>query len=123
MMVREATKDEVFRKRAVRPGAQVVLSPWHLHRHSRLWSNPDVFDPGRWRDADSKQAIRDAYLPFSSGPRVCIGAGFAMMEGVLLLAALLKTHQFTVDPARIPIPAAHLTVRSENGIWLRITRR
>ncbi len=123
MMVREATNDEVFRKRALKPGAQVVLSPWHLQRHNRHWTNPDGFDPGRWRDEESKQAIRDAYLPFSSGPRVCIGAGFAMMEGVLLLAALLKTYRLAADRERIPVPAAHLTVRAENGIWLRITKR
>ncbi len=123
MMVREATQDAVFRKRTVQSGAQVVLSPWHLHRHSRIWSDPDGFDPGRWQDDESKRAIRDAYLPFSSGPRVCIGAGFAMIEGVVLLAALLKNYRFEIDPARAPVPAAHLTVRSQSGIWLRFGLR
>ncbi len=49
MMVREATRPEAFRGRHVAPGAQVVLSPWHLHRHERLWDRPDEFDPDRWQ--------------------------------------------------------------------------
>ncbi len=123
MMVREATRGEVFRERSVQKGAQIVLSPWHLHRHSRLWDDPDGFDPGRWQTDAGKESGRDAYLPFSAGPRVCIGAGFAMIEGVVLLASLLKNYQFAIEDNATPVPVAHLTVRAKNGIWLRITRR
>ena len=48
MMVREASCPERFRDRDIPKGAQLVLSPWHLHRHERLWDNPDGFDPDRW---------------------------------------------------------------------------
>lgn len=123
MMVRETTRAEVFRKRTVRRGAQVVLSPWHLHRHTRLWDNPDGFDPARWRDESSKTAQRDAYLPFSAGPRVCTGAGFAMIEGVVLLALLVRAYRFEVVENREPVPVAHLTVRAQDGIWLRFVPR
>ncbi len=85
MMVRETTCPENFRDRDAPIGAQVVLSPWHLHRHERIWDNPDGFDPDRWATQAGKTCARDAYMPFSSGPRVCTGAGFAMIEGVLLL--------------------------------------
>ena len=81
MMVREATCPERFRDRDVRKGSQLVLSPWHLHRHERLWDRPDAFDPGRWQTENGKRCARDAYIPFSAGPRVCTGAGFAMVEG------------------------------------------
>ena len=121
MMVREAMRPEQFRGRAVKQGAQLVLSPWHLHRHERYWRDPDAFDPSRWQ-ADGK-ANRAAYLPFSAGPRVCSGAGFAMIEGVVVLARLLKDYRFVSVPSRHPVPVAHLTVRSENGIWLTITPR
>jgi len=123
MMVREATEQETFRNRQVKAGAQVVLSPWHLHRHTRLWDNPDSFDPGRWQTEAGKQSARDAYMPFSAGSRVCTGAGFAMIEGVVLLAALLRKYEFSLCDEPRPVPVAHLTVRARSGIWLRIAAR
>ncbi len=123
MMVREASKKEVFRKRPVKRGAQIVLSPWHLHRHSRLWDRPDSFDPIRWQTVEGKASARDAFLPFSSGPRVCSGAGFAMMEGVLLIAHIIASYKISADPSFVPIPEAQLTVRSRNGIYLRFEKR
>ncbi|MEP2642330.1 MULTISPECIES: cytochrome P450 [Roseobacteraceae] len=123
MMVRQTTTPEVFRKRDVDPGAQVVISQWHLHRQNRLWDNPDGFDPARWHTENGAKCARDAYLPFSSGPRVCPGAGFAMIEGVVMLATILRDLKVVIDPAETPIPVAHLTVRSQNGIRLGIVRR
>ena len=123
MMVREASCPEHFRDREVPKGSQLVLSPWHLHRHERLWDNPDGFDPNRWQTDNGKTCQREAYIPFSAGPRVCTGAGFAMVEGPLILSMLLR--HFRVEPVegREPVPVAHLTVRAEDGIWLRLTRR
>ncbi|PTX56203.1 cytochrome P450 [Litoreibacter ponti] len=122
MMVRETTCPERFRDRVVKPGAQIVLSPWHLHRHTRLWDDPDGFDPGRWKTENGKQCQRDAYIPFSAGPRVCTGAGFAMVEGPLLLSMLLRSFRFELTE-RVPVPVAHLTVRAKDGIWLRVSKR
>jgi cytochrome P450 len=122
MMVRETKVTEDFRGRAVKPGAQVVISPWHLHRHERLWDRPDAFDPDRWA-GEGKEAARDGYLPFSRGARVCPGAGFAMLEGTLLLAHLVRAFRFEAVPGKVPVPVAHLTVRAKDGIWLRVTRR
>jgi cytochrome P450 len=122
MMVRQTTRAETFRGRAVRPGAQVVLSPWHLGRHSRIWAEPDAFDPDRWSREETRAAARAAYIPFSAGPRVCTGAGFAMAEGVMLLALLVDA--FTFAPAGPPpVPVAHLTVRARDGIRLHLAPR
>ena len=123
MMVREASCPVSFRDRKVPKGAQIVVSPWHLHRHGRLWDNPDGFDPNRWQTENGKQCQREAYIPFSAGPRVCTGAGFAMVEGPLILSMILR--DFKVEPIEgaEPVPVAHLTVRSHSGIWLRITPR
>ena len=123
MMVREAAQDEVFRNRKVRRGAQIVLSPWHLHRHERLWDAPDAFDPSRFATENGRTCLREAFIPFSAGQRVCVGAGFAMIEAVLLLAMLLRAYRFDPVPERPAMPVAHLTVRGKDGIWLRITRR
>lgn len=123
MMVRETTCRETFRDRAVPVGAQVVLSPWHLHRHERIWDNPDAFDPARWQTESCRHAARDAYIPFSAGPRVCTGAGFAMVEGPLLLAMLVRAFRFQAVAGDVPVPVAHLTVRAKDGIRLRVARR
>ncbi|MBQ4824640.1 cytochrome P450 [Leisingera sp. HS039] len=123
MMVREAACPEQFRDRGVPKGAQMVLSPWHLHRHERLWENPDGFDPSRWQTENGKQCQRDAYIPFSAGARVCTGAGFAMVEGPLILSMILRAFRVVPVTAQAPVPVAHLTVRSKNGIWLHLSRR
>lgn len=123
MMVRENSCPERFRDRDVKKGAQLVLSPWHLHRHERLWDNPDGFDPTRWQTENGKQCQREAFIPFSAGPRVCTGAGFAMVEGPLLLSRILRDFRVTAQPDRVPVPVAHLTVRSDKGIWLALSRR
>lgn len=124
MMVRETTCPERFRDRDIARGSQIVLSPWHLHRHERLWDQPDDFDPGRFQTENGKTCLRDAYIPFSSGSRVCTGAGFAMVEGTLILSHLLRDLRFElVEDADPPVPVAHLTVRSDRGIRLRVMRR
>ncbi|MFK7876672.1 MAG: cytochrome P450 [Paracoccaceae bacterium] len=123
MMVREATCPERFRDRDVPRGAQIVISPWHLHRHSRLWDNPDGFDPMRWETDNGKSCMRNAFFPFSAGARVCTGAGFAMAEGVILLAQIMKSFHVEAFDNDVPVPVAHLTVRSKSGIRLRFVRR
>lgn len=123
MMVREARCPVKLRDRMAPAGAQIVLSPWHLHRHERLWDNPDGFDPARFETENGKACLRNAYIPFSAGPRVCPGAGFAMVEGPLLLALLLRDFRLLPVEGRVPVPEAHLTVRARDGIWLRLHRR
>ncbi|MBL4917486.1 cytochrome P450 [Szabonella alba] len=123
MMVRQNQCPEHLRGRDIAPGAQMVLSPWHLHRHSRIWDRPDDFDPDRWQTESCRHAAREAYIPFSAGPRVCPGAGFAMIEGTLLLARLIGEFHFATLPGDVPVPVAHLTVRARDGIRLRVTRR
>jgi cytochrome P450 len=123
MMVRENRCPEDLRGRSVASGAQIVLSPWHLHRHERIWDRPDEFDPSRWQTDENRVCARDGYIPFSAGPRVCTGAGFAMVEGVLLLAMLARAYRLEPVAGRDPVPVAHLTVRARDGIWLRVTPR
>ena len=123
MMVRETTAPACFRDRALPKGSQIVISPCHLHRHERLWDNPDGFDPGRWTTENGKTCLREAFIPFSTGTRVCTGAGFAMVEGPLLLAMLVRKWRFAAVPERVPVPVAYLTVRAKDGIWLEVRRR
>ena len=123
MMVRENLCPEDMRGRDVAPGAQIVLSPWHLHRHQRLWDRPDDFDPDRWQTEAGRASAQTGFIAFSAGQRACPGAGFAMAEGVMLLAMLLAQFRFSVVEGRVPVPVAHLTVRAKDGIWLQVERR
>jgi cytochrome P450 len=122
LMVRETVRLERFRDRTLARAAQVVLSPWHVQRHERLWDAPDTFDPDRWQTEGGRASARAAWLPFSEGPRVCPGAGLAMAEGVLLLAILVRAFRFSPTD-RPACPVAHLTLRSRDGIFLQVDRR
>lgn len=123
MMVREAACPATFRDRKIKKGSQIILSPWYLHRHQRIWDRPDEFDPTRFKTAEGKQCQRDAYIPFSAGPRVCPGSGFAMIEGPLLLSMLVRAFRFELVKDRPAVPIAHLTLRSRDGIWLKVSNR
>src|SRR6516165_3068533 len=79
--------DQVGQLRIPR-GSVVVVAPWVLHRHVRLWEDPNVFNPSRFLGTELP-AHRFAYLPFGAGPRVCVGAQFAMAEATLVLAMLI----------------------------------
>lgn len=100
----------------IRPGDTVMLPIYALHRNHRLWSDPDAFDPDRF--ADRKAIRRYAYMPFGDGPRICIGASFALQEAVIILATLLARFQFDPVPGRDPKPVMIITLRPEGGVWL-----
>lgn len=123
MLLREAAKDERFRNRTVPKGSQVVISQWHLHRHEDIWRNPHGFDPARWGTEEGRDCARRAFFPFSAGLRVCPGSAFAMTEGVLALAMILRHYRVETVPGRDPVPVAQLTLRGRDGIWLRLTPR
>lgn len=123
MLVRQAACPVTFRGRDVEEGAQVVISPWHLGRHQGIWSDADAFCPARWQSPEGRASAREGFLPFSAGPRVCTGAGFAMIEGPLLLALMARRLRFAPVEGRTPRPVAQLTVRAAGGIWLGLTSR
>ena len=120
---RDATEKEEMRGKHIVPGAILFVSPWLLHRHTDHWDDPDVFDPDRFSRAETRASEQKAYLPFSKGPRVCLGAAFALQEAVLTLATIMR--DWTVSPVEghVPKPIARLTLRSENGIRLDMRRR
>ena len=122
-MVRETTCPEAFRDRTLAKGSQVVLSQWHLHWRERLWDDPDAFDPEHYNTENGKTYLRDAFIPFSAGSRVCPGAGFAMIEGPLLIAAILRKYHVSMTDHGRPVLVAHLTVRAKDGIWLHFQSR
>jgi cytochrome P450 len=123
LLGREATRPEQMRSRSIKPGSLIFVSPWIIQRHRKLWDRPDEFDPDRFARPETKESVRCAYLPFSAGPRVCLGASFAMQEGVLILAYLVRHFRFEPVPGHTPAPVARLTLRAENGVRLKVSRR
>lgn len=100
----------------IQPGDTVMLPIYALHRHHAHWDEPDHFRPDRF--ADRKAIERFTYLPFGDGPRICIGASFALQEAVIILATLLGRFRFTPVKGRDPKPVMILTLRPEGGVWL-----
>jgi cytochrome P450 len=113
---RTALKSDTLCGREIRPNDTVIIPIYALHRHHRLWQDPDAFRPDRF--ADRKAIERYSYLPFGDGPRICIGASFALQEAVIILATLLSRFRFTPVPGRDPDPVMILTLRPQGGVWL-----
>jgi cytochrome P450 len=120
---RDTVQTERMRSKTLAKGSVVMVSPWLIQRHRRLWDRPDDFDPDRFATAAGKESARQAYLPFSAGPRVCLGASFAMQEATLILAQLMRDFHFDKVADHTPVPIARLTLRSENGIRLTVRKR
>ncbi len=118
ILSRTAQKADQLCDREIRPKDTVMIPIYALHRNTLLWDNPDRFDPMRF--ADRKAIDRYAYLPFGDGPRICIGASFALQESVIILATLLSRYRFTPVPGRSPDPVMILTLRPEGGVWLGV---
>lgn len=120
VVVRRALGPDEAAGYPIRKNDIVIVSPWVLHRHRRLWDDPDAFDPGRFLPGRTAPT-RFSYLPFGAGPRVCIGAQFALSEAVLSLARLCAA--FRIEPASDEpiLPVAVVTTQPERpgAFWLR----
>jgi cytochrome P450 len=97
-------------------GANVVMSQWIMHRDPRYFPDPEKFDPERWLTERARKLPRFAYFPFGGGSRQCIGAAFAQMEAVLLLATIAQLFQFSAVPGHTVVPVPSFTLRPKNGI-------
>ena len=94
-----------------------------LHRHVRLWDDPDRFDPGRFLDGNGRKIDRYSYLPFGVGPRMCIGAGFALQEATLVLAAIMRNFVLALAPGQSVWPQQRLTLRPRGPLMMAVTPR
>ena len=100
----------------------VMVAPWVLHRHQRLWSEPDTFRPARFMP-DQPAPERFAFMPFGAGPRICVGAQFATTEAILVLAALIGRFRVERIDARPIMPVAVVTTQPDHPAHVRLTVR
>jgi cytochrome P450 len=119
LLARTVLEEDELCGRRMRPGDILFLPIWALHRHELLWQRPAEFDPARFDPAQRERRDRYQYLPFGAGPRVCVGANFAMMQAQIILATVIQS--FRVRPALpSPRPVMMMTVRPEPGVFLDI---
>ncbi len=103
------------------PGATINIPIYVVHRHRRLWQDPLRFDPSRFDPERKAARHRCAYMPFSTGPRNCIGGTFSMLEVKTMLATLLAQARFDLPDRELPLPLARITLRPEQGLRLKVT--
>jgi cytochrome P450 len=103
--------------------AIILMSPYVMQRNPRYYPEPEKFDPERWTPAAREARPKFSYFPFGGGPRVCIGEGFAWMEGVLLIAAIAQQWRMRLAPDQQVAPQPMITLRAKNGIRLRMEKR
>jgi cytochrome P450 len=123
MAFRMAQQDDVVCGMRVPKGSLVTIIPWIIHRHRSLWENPGRFEPERFTPEAIARRDRLAYLPFGFGPRICIGASFAMTEVVLILATLAQRFRLRVAEECRVEPQAIFTLRAKNGMQMLVERR
>jgi cytochrome P450 len=104
-------------------GALIVIAPYILHRHRRLWEHPDLFDPARFLGPAKTKIPRFAYLPFGAGPRTCIGSSFALQEATIVLARLVQRFDLQLLPDAKVWPLQKITLRPAYGLPMRIVAR
>jgi cytochrome P450 len=123
LIVREAVAaDTLPGDIAVRAGTVVSMAPWVLHRHRTLWERPEQFDPTRFLPG-ATPPDRFAYLPFGAGPRICVGATFALTEAVLLLARLLRAFRLEFAGSRAVVPKGRVTTQPDRAVMFRLVAR
>ncbi len=111
------------RRLDIAPGVTVLVMPWTLHRHELYWEKPRAFMPERFLPENRGGIGRFQFLPFGAGPRVCIGATFALQEAVIALAVLMHRFRFDLTPDTNPWPVQKLTTQPAHGLPMKVTER
>ncbi len=122
LIVREAIGADSVAGQAVCRGDVVMIAPWILHRHRMLWRDPDAFDPTRFLPG-APVPPRFSYLPFGVGPRICVGAQFALTEATIVLAATIKRFDLTMESTRPVLPVGVVTTQPDHAPAFRLRLR
>jgi cytochrome P450 len=121
VMTRQTASALQLGSKTIPAGANIFIPIYAVHRHRRLWDDPDRFDPERFFPERKAKILRTQFMPFGFGPRTCIGASFAMMEGVAVLATLVRGAKFEWDGRHLPEPMSRVTLRPKGGMPLRVS--
>ena len=120
---RQALCDEVISDRRIPAGSLLLIVPWLLHRHRRLWERPDHFIPERFLPENSQSRSKHAYIPFSTGPRICAGAAFGLTEAILAIATLAQRVRLRLATDAVVEPVCRLTLRPGHTLPMMVEAR
>ncbi|HEV2549635.1 MAG TPA: cytochrome P450 [Stellaceae bacterium] len=120
---RTAMVEDVVLGRRIPKGSTILIVPWLLHRNPRLWDRPERFEPERFAPERAQSRHRFAYIPFGAGPRICIGAAFALTEACLILATLGQHYGLALKPGFPVEPQGLITLRPRHGMRMLLARR
>jgi len=120
MVFRRALEEHPVAEYVIPKGGIVILSQYVMHRDSRFFHDPEVFEPDRWRPEERAARPRYAYFPFGGGPRVCIGADFAEMEAVLVLATVAQQWQPMLLGEGVPTRDPQRQTRPSDALRMRL---
>jgi cytochrome P450 len=122
-LTRVAARDTELGGKKLAAGNLVIIPMFVIHRHRRLWDDPDRFDPIRFTPQEEAARPRYQYMPSGAGPRICIGASFAMVEATAMLATFVRAAHFEVPASHVPVPKSGVTLRPTGGMPLRVRLR
>ncbi len=120
---RDTIEDIVIGGHEIPAKTPIIISPYATHHRPELWTDAERFDPDRFLPSAEASRHRYAYIPFSAGPRICIGNHFALMEATLVLTTLLRTFEFSVEPGTEVVPEIDSALRPKDGLFMQIRRR
>lgn len=120
IMARQARQETSIGGHRLPAGGIVVIPIFAIHRHRKLWIEPDAFMPERFEPGREAAMPRTQFMPFGAGPRICIGAAFAMLEATAILATLVRGARFEWDGQHLPEPISRITLRPKGGMPLRV---
>ena len=123
MVLRRAAADDTVCGRRIPRGSVVLIMPWVVHRHRKLWRDPDRFDPERFTPEAIAGRSRYAYLPYAVGPHVCVGASMATLQLTVAVAVLARHFRFRLAPGRPVEPTAWTNIRPRDGMWMTLEPR
>jgi cytochrome P450 len=123
VIVRDIIEDIAFDGVSIPAGTIGIIPIYAIHRHRSYWEDPDRFDPNRFSPENRSKITRFQFMPFGAGPRICIGAAFAMIEATIMLATFVRAARFEVSPDFAPQPSAKMFLLSKNGMPMRVTLR
>ena len=123
IIVRDIVDDVELDGVTVPAGTIGIIPIYAIHRHRNYWDDPDRFDPDRFAPNGRAKQTRFQFMPFGAGPRICIGAAFAMIEATIMVATFVRAARFDLCPDFDPRPSARLFLLPENGMPMRVTLR
>jgi cytochrome P450 len=122
VIVRDIRKDMEIAGVSIPAGTIGIIPIYAIHRHRAYWSDPDQFDPNRFAPGGPGPG-RFQFMPFGAGPRICIGAAFAMLEATIMIASFVRAAHFEVVRDFQPQPSGRMHLLSKNGMPMRVTLR